>query len=223
MTHSKSTSSRPSTARACLAILGVACAGLAPARAGAQAHPKAATAAQIDSLTAQEKEMLAIANDFAKRCAVTMERWITNKETTEEKLFASLYYPIPKTDPPKFKADWDGLSDRDILAVEENVLAKSSAIVFAVMIDKNGYLPTHNQRYSQPLTGDRALDLRNSRSKRMFLDETGLAAARSQAPFLFQRYQRDTGEALIDLSVPLFVRGVQWGAVRIGYRPAGGS
>ncbi len=221
MTHSKSPSSRPSIAGACLAILGVACAGLAPARAGAQTHPKAAT--QIDSLTAQEKEMLAFANDFAKRCAATMERWITNKETTEEKLFASLYYPIPKTDPPKFTVDWDGLSDRDILPIEENVLAKSSTIVFAVMIDKNGYLPTHNQRYSQPLTGDRALDLRNSRSKRMFLDETGLAAARSQAPFLFQRYQRDTGETMIDLSVPVLVRGVQWGAVRIGYRPAGGT
>ena len=222
MTHSKSSSSRPNAARACFAILGMACAGLAPARAGAQAHPKP-TSAQLDSLSAQEKEMLAIANDLAKRCAAAMERWIANKETTEEKLFGFLYYPVPKTDPPKFTADWDRFSDRDILPLEENALARSSAVVFAIMTDKNGYVPTHNQRYSQPPTGDRAVDLVNSRSKTMYLDETGLAAARIQAPFLFQRYQRDTGETLIDLSVPLYIRGVQWGAVRIGYRAADGS
>jgi methyl-accepting chemotaxis protein len=167
--------------------------------------------------------MLAIANDLAKRCAAAMERWIANKETTEEKLFGFLYYPVPKTDPPKFTADWDRFSDRDILPLEENALARSSAVVFAIMTDKNGYVPTHNQRYSQLPTGDRAVDLVNSRSKTMYLDETGLAAARIQAPFLFQRYQRDTGETLIDLSVPLYIRGVQWGAVRIGYRAADGS
>ncbi len=222
MTHSKSPSSRPSTLRSCLAILGMACAWLAPARAGAQAHPKA-TAAQIESLSAQEKEMLTIATDLSRRCTVAMERWIANKETTEEKLFGFLYYPVPKTDPPKFTADWDRLSDRDILPLEENALARNSAIVFAIMSDQNGYVPTHNQRYSQPLTGDRAVDLVNSRGKTMYLDETGLAAARIQAPFLFQRYQRDTGETLIDLSVPLYVRGVPWGAVRIGYRAANGS
>src|SRR3990172_2791206 len=114
MTHSKSPSSRPGTARACFAILGMACAGLAPARAGAQAHPKVAPLAQADSRGAQEKEMLAIANDFAKRCAAAMERWIVNKETSEEKLFASLYYPIPDTDPPMYRTDWDIFADRDI-------------------------------------------------------------------------------------------------------------
>ena len=202
--------------RACFAILSLACAGLAPARAGAQVRPKAAS-------LAQEKEMLVLANDVSKRCAAAMERWIANKEITEEKLFGFLYYPIRDTDPAKFSSDWDRFSDRDILTIEENALARSSAIAFAVMIDRNGYIPTHNQRYSQPLTGDRGVDLVNNRTKRIYLDETGLAAARSQAPFLFQRYQRDTGETMVDLSVPLYVRGVHWGAVRIGYRPADGS
>ncbi len=222
MTHSKSLSSRPNATRACLAILGMAWAGLAPVRASAQAHPKP-TSAQLDSLTAQEKEILAIANDLSKRCAAAMERWIAHKETSEEKLFSSLYYPVPGTDPPMYSTDWDRLADRDILAIEENALAKNSAIAFAVMTDKNGYIPTHNQRYSQPLTGDRAVDLVNSRTKMIYLDDTGLAAARNQAPFLFQRYQRDTGESLIDLSVPLYIRGAQWGAVRVGYRAIDGG
>ena len=196
-------------------ILAVACTVLA---AGARAEPARAATPSVDNLTAQEREMLALANEFSRRCAEAMERWIAKKEVTEEKLFSALYYPIPKTDPPKFTTDWDRLSDRDILPIEEAILAKSPAILFAVLVDRFGYLPTHNARYSQPLTGNLANDLVNNRTKRIFNDRTGLAAARNEASFLVQRYQRDTGELLADLSVPLYVRGVRWGAVRIGYR-----
>jgi methyl-accepting chemotaxis protein len=91
-------------------------------------------------------------------------------------------------------------------------------MVYAVMVDKFGYLPSHNVRYSQPLTGNLAIDLVNNRTKRIFNDRTGLAAARNKAPFLIQRYQRDTGEVMADLSVPVMVKGQHWGAVRLGYR-----
>lgn len=171
-----------------------------------------------DALSAQEREMLALAQDFSRRCTETMEAWLANKEVTREKLFSFLYYPVAKTDPPKFTTDWDKLSDRDIQAVEEAVLVKSPTIVFAVLVDRNGYLPTHNQRYSLPLTGNLASDLVNNRTKRIFNDKTGLAAARSEAPYLIQRYQRDTGETMVDLSVPVLVSGAHWGAVRIGFR-----
>jgi len=95
-------------------------------------------------------------------------------------------------------------------------------LVFAVLVDRNGYLPTHNQRYSQPLTGNLAQDLVNNRTKRIFNDRTGYAAARNRAPFLIQRYQRDTGEVMADLSVPVMVNGTQWGSVRLGYRAIDG-
>jgi methyl-accepting chemotaxis protein len=162
--------------------------------------------------------MLTLALDTSKRCSDAMERWLAGKEVTEEKLFAFLYYPVAKTDPPKFTTDYDRLSDRDIQGVEEAVLTRAGTIVFAVLVDKFGYLPTHNQRYSQPLTGNLANDLVNNRTKRIFNDKTGLAAAKSQAPFLLQRYQRDTGETMVDLSVPVTVKGAHWGALRIGYR-----
>ncbi len=200
----------------CFAILALASVALAPVAARAQARAPAIIPAD---LPAQEREMLVLAHDFARRCADALEKWIASKEVTEEKLFSSLYYPMPKTDPPKYTTDWDRLSDRDILSIEESILARSPTILFTVMVDKFGYLPTHNQRYSLPLTGNAAADLVNNRTKRIFNDRTGLAAAKSQAPFLIQRYQRDTGETLVDLSVPLFVRGAHWGAVRIGYRP----
>jgi methyl-accepting chemotaxis protein len=201
-----------------LAALAALLALVAPAPARAQRETKVGGQTPVESLTAQEQEMFAVATDFARRCGETLEKWIAAKETTQEKLFSSLYYPTPRTDPPKFTTDWDRLADRDIQAIEEAVLSRSSVMIYAVMVDKFGYLPTHNARYSQPLTGNLAMDLVNNRTKRIFNDRTGIAAARNVAPFLIQRYQRDTGEVMADLSVPVNVGGSHWGAVRLGYR-----
>src|SRR5512133_115053 len=204
--------------RSLAAVALLALAALSPS-----ARAQSRTPAPESDLTPQEQEMLALATDFSRRCAASLERWIAAKETTQERLFSSLYYPVPKTDPPKFTTDWDRLADRDIQGIEEAVLGRSTAIVFAVLVDRFGYLPTHNLRYSQQLTGNLAVDLVNNRTKRMFNDRTGLAAARNRAPFLIQRYQRDTGEIMADLSVPVIVRGAHWGAVRIGYRALDGK
>lgn len=171
-----------------------------------------------EEMTAQDREALAWATEFAGECAQLLERWIAGGGVTEEQLFARLYYPMPKTDPPKFATDYDSLADRDLPSIEERFVAKSSNLQYAVLTDVNGYVPTHNQRYAQPLTGNRAVDLINNRTKRLFLDRTGFAAARNEASHLLQRYQRDTGERMADISVPVRVKGKHWGAVRMGYR-----
>jgi methyl-accepting chemotaxis protein len=198
----------------CLALLAAL-----PSPAPAQGRPAVVVP---DGLPVQDREMLTLALEVSKRSGEILERWIAAKEVSEDRLFSFLYYPIPKTDPPKFTTDYDRLSDRDILPVQESALAKSSALAFVVLVDRFGYLPTHNQRYSQPLTGNNAVDLVNNRTKRIFNDRVGLQAARSQAPFLFQRYQRDTGESMVDVSVPVYVKGQHWGAVRLGYRQVEG-
>jgi methyl-accepting chemotaxis protein len=198
------------------AALAALLAVLAPSTARAQTRSGANT--PVESLSAQEKEMLALGQEFARRCTDAIEGWLAKKETSKEKLFSYLYFPMPDTDPPKFTTDYDKLSDRDVIGIEESLMARSATIIFTVMVDKNGYLPTHNTRYSQPLTGNKAADLVNNRTKRIFNDRTGYAAAQSTAPFLIQKYQRDTGETMADLSVPIFVDGKHWGAVRIGYR-----
>jgi hypothetical protein len=171
-----------------------------------------------DELSAQDKEVLASATQLAGEISQIMERWIVAKAITEEKLFSRLYYPMAGTDPIKYGTDYDALADRDFVAPQEKVLARSAAYVFVVVTDVNGYLPTHNQRYSQPLTGNHAVDLVNNRTKRIFGDRTGFGAARNEAPYLLQRYKRDTGEQMADLSVPIMVRGKHFGCVRVGYK-----
>lgn len=188
-----------------------------PAAATAQTVEPPAAAAPVSELSAQDKEVLATASQLAVEASQIMERWLAAKEISEERLRSRLYYPIAATDPIKFTTDYDALADRDFAAPQEKALARSSAYAYAVISDLNGYIPTHNQKFAQPLTGNRAMDLVNNRTKRIFGDRTGIAAARSAAPYLIQRYERDTGEPLTDLSVPLMVRGKRFGTVRIGY------
>ena len=182
------------------------------------ARPSRGNVADGEEFTSQDKEALEWANSFASEISQVLDRWIASRELTEEKLFARLYYPIPKSDPPKYTSDYDGLADRDFAAIQEKYLAKAATLIYAVTSDVNGYIPTHNQKFSMPATGNRAVDLLNNRTKRLFGDKTGTAAAHSEAPYLLQQYKRDTGELVVDLSVPISVKGRHWGCVRIGYR-----
>lgn len=201
--------------------LSLALAALVPATSRAAGSiPAAAPAPSTDALTSQEREMLAVATELARKCGETIERWLTANEVSEDRLWSALYYPIEHTDPPKFNTDWDRLSDRDILALEEAALARSSAIVYAVLTDRNGYIPTHNTRYAQTLTGNLSVDWVNNRTKRIFNNHVEIAASRNTAALILQRYYRDNGEVLMDLGVPVMVRGKHFGAIRLGFRPA---
>src|SRR5437870_3340764 len=129
--------------------------------AGALRSPARAESERSEDLSSQDREVLGWANQLASETAQLLERWIATRVITEEKLFARLYYPVAKTDPPKYTTEYSVLADRDLPTLQEKVVRKSGAIVFAVVTDVNGYLPTHNQRYSMPLTGNLAFDLVN--------------------------------------------------------------
>jgi HAMP domain-containing protein len=119
-------------------------------------------------------------------------------------------------DKPKFHTRFDALTDRAVLIFQDRFL-ETEDFVFAVGVDTNGYLPTHNSRFQLPLTGDPKKDLAGNRTKRVFNDPVGLAAARNTTePGLQQVYQRDTGEVMWDVSSPILVKGKPWGAFRIG-------
>lgn len=139
------------------------------------------------------------------------------RETDGFAVVRYVYIPISNTNPQKFHTQYDHIFDGVITPIIDRYLAKDERLIFVVLVDKNGYLPTHNSKYSRPLTGDSDNDTKWTRTKRMFNDRTGLAAARNTEPFLLQRYSRDTGEEMGDLSVPIMLHDRHWGAVRIGY------
>lgn len=147
-----------------------------------------------------------------------LKKLITGNKLTLAQLFDTFYIPIPDTDPQKYHTQYDRYTDETIRIILDKYLAQDDRIKFVVAVDRNGYLPTHNSKYSKPLTGNGEYDTKNNRTKRMFNDRTGLAAARNEKPFLLQSYSRDTGEVMMDLSVPIHIEGKHWGSIRFGYQ-----
>lgn len=137
---------------------------------------------------------------------------------TEAALFDRHYKPIPNTSPQKHSSQFDAFTDRVLPAIQEALLERMPQLAYAGAVDNNGYFPTHNKKFSQPLTGNYDVDLVNNRTKRIFSDRTGKRCGSNTKSFLLQTYKRDTGEVMHDLSVPIHVNGKHWGGFRVGYR-----
>jgi methyl-accepting chemotaxis protein len=137
-------------------------------------------------------------------------------------LFDDKYLPIPGTVPQKYHTRYDSYLDGTIPTMQDALLEKDYQCIYAILVDRNGYNPTHNSRYQQPLTGDQEKDKAGNRTKRIFDTPVELTAARnSSEPVLVQTHNRDTGEKVWDISAPVFVDGRHWGAFRVGYTIGG--
>jgi methyl-accepting chemotaxis protein len=199
-----------------LAFATIAAAG--PATGFAQPATRASGEATADPPTTQDREVFAAADQLATEASQLLEQWITTGAITEDRVFARLYFPIARTTPQKYSTQYDSLAERDLVGPEDKALSRTTTLQYAIVTDDNGYVPAHNTRFAQPLTGNAAQDYINNRTKRMLGDPASLLAARSVARYLIQRTKLETGDVIYDLSVPITVRGKHWGCARIGYR-----
>jgi methyl-accepting chemotaxis protein len=156
-----------------------------------------------------------IAADTAARVTSIFQEALRSGKLSREQLFDSHYRPIPNTNPQKYHSSFDAFTDGHLQPILDEHLTDAD-IVFVVVVDSNGYLPTHNTRFSQPLTGDHQTDLANNRTKRIFDDPISFNAAQHTNGSLWQMYWRDTGEMMWDISTPISLDGQHWGAVRVG-------
>jgi methyl-accepting chemotaxis protein len=127
------------------------------------------------------------------------------------------YRQIADSNPPRFNTRYDQAVDQALRALFDRTLSSLDGCVYALAVDCNGYAPAHNAAFSRPPTGDYETDLKSCRDKRIFDDPVGRKLAANTQPFLFQSYLRDTGEVINDLSMPIYIDGRHWGAVRVGF------
>ncbi|MBA5603752.1 methyl-accepting chemotaxis protein [Duganella sp. FT3S] len=160
----------------------------------------------------------AAAQQAAREVGEMFEQGIKCGAISEQALFDRRYTPIAGTNPPKYRTAFDAYTDNVLPAIQEAVLERLPQLAYAGAVDDHGYFPTHNRKFSQPLTGDKDYDLVHNRTKRIFDDRIGTRCGSHTQPFLLQTYKRDTGEVMHDLSAPIMVRGRHWGGFRIGYR-----
>jgi methyl-accepting chemotaxis protein len=204
----------------------------------AAAEKALSEASQLDYLAANLKEIgnvfkLGPAGDKAvetharmpeivQRTALTisqmLDKAVDSGRIKVEDLFDSKYQAIPNTKPAKFKTRFDDFTDQVLTPVQEQLLDQNKWVVYGITCDRKGYVPTHNRKFSQALTGNEKVDFVNNRTKRLFDDPVGRRCGDHEQPFLLQTYRRDTGEIMHDISAPVYVKGRHWGGFRIGYK-----
>lgn len=151
-----------------------------------------------------------------------LEQALASRSASLADLFDEDYRPVRGSDPQQVTTRFTALVDRLLPEVQEPLLGLDERVVFCAAVDRNGYLPKHNAAFDHPQGDDPAWNVAHCRSRRVFDDRTGLAAARNREPFLLQSYRRDMGGGTFalmkDVSAPVVVQGRHWGAVRLAYR-----
>ncbi len=152
----------------------------------------------------------------AKSISRIFEEAIDNGILTLSDVMDTDYEEILGFDPPKYHTKYDRYTDKAFLSLQDEFL-KTTDILYAATNDINGYIPTHNTRFSKPITGDKEKDLKGNRTKRFYKDKISVGAAKNKEIGFVQKYQRDTGETILDISSPIFVKGKHWGTFRVGF------
>ena len=167
--------------------------------------------------TVLKKAQLA-ANLGAQSYGTVLEQAVDNGLLTVGDVFDTDYKEIEGWDwskNPKYHTRYDAVTDNATVVMLDKFL-NDKDFLYAVGADKNGYVPTHNTKYTKELTGNTNKDLLGNRSKRIFKDAVAVGVTKNMKPGFQQVYSRDTGEKMWDVSTPIFVKGKHWGHFRLG-------
>jgi methyl-accepting chemotaxis protein len=135
------------------------------------------------------------------------------------RLFDISKVPSSGFEPPKYTTAYDQLIDQELQVYLDEVKAKDSKLVFAILLDLNAYAPVHNKDFCKDWTGIAEKDLAGNRLKRFFLDNNvlvrgarvGLSSAAVQLPHKsdrqsFESHAQGTLSAKSDSRMPYLVQ-----------------
>ena len=178
-----------------------------------------------DKLAAIREEnsvLIARAVQIGGQISAEFERLVSSGRITFDDLFDNNYVPIEGTDPVQVTTKFLPLLERVLPPIQNPFYDANPNMTLCSAIDRNGYIPVHRPKQSQPQSpGERQWNERNSRHRRIYDDPMRLTGARSTRPYTIQQFRRERdGEKMLIRSVaaPIRVFGKHWGAVRTAYR-----
>lgn len=171
-----------------------------------------------------DARMLAEVSRRRDAVQAAVESAVKSGRLTFADVFDRQYRDIPGTNPQQYETRYAAVFDGLLTPLLDAALGCDPRVVFCAAVDTNGYLPTHNSKFSKPQGADPVWNAQHSRNRRIFNDRVGLGAGRNRKPFLVQTYLRDMGGGkrvpMVDLSVPITLDGRHWGGLRLAYTPA---
>jgi methyl-accepting chemotaxis protein len=160
---------------------------------------------------------------MAGEVAAVFEAGIERREIAIEDLFDENYREIPGSNPPQLLTRFTDFCDRHLPPVLEKYLEVLPHIQFATPNDRNGYVPTHNRKFSQPRGPDPAWNAANARNRMVFpargVHRKSFVEERKSA--LLSTLRRELGGGrhamMKNASGVIWVKGRYWGYTAIGY------
>lgn len=153
---------------------------------------------------------------------------------------------VPPTgfNPPKYQTLYDQKIDMPLIDLMDRVVREGS-LQFCTVMDLNAFTLAHARSMAQDWTGSYERDLAGNRIKRVFVndvsahksvrialppalqqkeridsrDVAGLPGPTDTRSFLIQTYALDSGEVMLAMAMPIYIRGRRWGVIRAGYKP----
>ncbi|UWR09738.1 methyl-accepting chemotaxis protein [Sulfitobacter mediterraneus] len=178
-------------------------------------HSAALGGASIDA------PFITFVQQTARDVSSAFDQALTEGKIRPEHLFDRSYRPVPNTNPEQVLTQATEFLDQLLPDFQEPAFQFDRRVVFCAAVDTNGYLPTHNLKFSHPQGDDPVWNTANSRNRRIFDDRVGLKAGRNTENFLLQVYRRDMGggefKLMKDLSAPIYAGGRHWGGLRLAY------
>ncbi|HHI71665.1 MAG TPA: methyl-accepting chemotaxis protein [Rhodobacteraceae bacterium] len=157
----------------------------------------------------------------AAMISAAFEEGLKSGAISQAALFSKELTPIRNSNPQQVMAPFTRFTDSVLPAIQEPALEFDPRVVFCATINRLGYIPTHNLKFSKPQGNDPVWNMANCRNRRVFDDRVGLKAGNNKEPFLLQVYRRDMGggefRTMKDVSAPVFVEGKLWGGLRLAY------
>lgn len=158
----------------------------------------------------------------ARHVGEVFSKAVDDGDISLDYLFDRDYQPIAGTNPEQVMTRFTEFTDRVLAPIQEEILQSDEHIVYCAAVDENGYLPTHNKKFSEPQGDDPVWNMGNCRNRRIFNDRAGTRAAKNEKPILLQTYRRDMGGGTFvvmkELDVPIMVKGKRWGTLRLAYK-----
>jgi methyl-accepting chemotaxis protein len=184
---------------------------------------RAALEHKLTSIREENREIISRAIDSANQIARSLEALVNQGKLTQEDLFDNHYIAIEGTDPVQYRTRFLSALEDALPPIQEPLLANNPQMIFCATVDRNGYLPVHNRKYSLPQRPDeKEWNMANSRNRRIFDDRAGLAAARNVRPYIIQVYPRDMGNGVTvvmrEIDAPIRVFAKHWGGFRSAYK-----
>src|SRR5690606_20444361 len=109
-------------------------------------------------LDAYHQRFYDLAREGAAALAARFEADLASGRLSMDDLFDRDYQAVAGTDPVRYHTRFDRYADQVLPAIQEPLLARDPALVYAIATTPDGYVPTHNQAFNQPPTGDPEVD-----------------------------------------------------------------